>query len=178
MPRPSSRDKILDALASIIVNEGMAAATLDAVCARAGVSKGGLLYHFPSREAMFDGLQQRLLGSVDAAVAEAPTDPHALIEWYLSEPVIDDTESGIYAALIATARADATGDVAAARLAELFDRYFVPLRTLADPALAAHVEMVADGMFLRAILGLTIPGPAARAAMIERLTRPDVADPT
>lgn len=55
----SARDRILDTFELILTSEGERAATLDAVAARAGVSKGGLLYHFPSREALTAGLVQR-----------------------------------------------------------------------------------------------------------------------
>ncbi len=40
--------------------------TLDAVATRAGVSKGGLLYHFPNKEALLKAMVQR---SVDQALA-------------------------------------------------------------------------------------------------------------
>jgi AcrR family transcriptional regulator len=169
MARPSSRERILDALEQVVIRDGVASATLDAVCAEAGVSKGGLLYHFPSRDELFAGLHERLFASIDAEVAEAPTGRDELVAWYLRHPAIDDTESGLYVAFIASVRADANDVVVADRLAELFDRFYVPLRTLDDAALVAHVEMVSDGMFLRAILGLDIPGAAARQAMVDRI---------
>src|SRR5690606_13182471 len=46
-PAPAARAKVLDAFVSILLEHGERAATLDAVAAAAGVSKGGLLYHFP-----------------------------------------------------------------------------------------------------------------------------------
>ena len=55
----SARDRILDTLEVILTTEGERAATLDAVAARAQVSKGGLLYHFPNREALILGLVDR-----------------------------------------------------------------------------------------------------------------------
>ncbi len=72
MARPSARERILDALSTVVVRNGVAAATLDAVCAEAQVSKGGLLYHFPSRDALFDGLRQRLMASVDRGDQRGP----------------------------------------------------------------------------------------------------------
>jgi AcrR family transcriptional regulator len=172
MARPSSREKILDALVEVVVRDGVGAATLDAVRTEAGVSKGGLLYHFPSREALFAGLHDRLVASIDTSLVEVPTDRVGMIEWYLREPAIGDTESALYAAFIASARADASGDVASLRLAEVFDRFFEPLQVLDDPATIAHVEMVSEGLFLRAILGLPLPDGDARAAMIQRIVAP------
>ena len=55
MPRkPVAREKLLTAFEHLVLSEGERAATLDAVAARAGVSKGGLLYHFPHRQALVD----------------------------------------------------------------------------------------------------------------------------
>ncbi|QIK71994.1 TetR/AcrR family transcriptional regulator [Propioniciclava coleopterorum] len=71
----SARDRVLDSFETILTTEGERAATLDAVAAHAGVSKGGLLYHFPNREALAAGLLERLrsLADVDlAAMAAAP----------------------------------------------------------------------------------------------------------
>lgn len=51
---------MLDAFERLLVDRGERAATLDAVAREAGVSKGGLIYHFPSREAMVEGLLDRL----------------------------------------------------------------------------------------------------------------------
>ncbi len=58
MVRPSSgaREKILDAAAEIVREAGAASMSLDAVAARAGVSKGGLLYHFSSKSKLFEAL--------------------------------------------------------------------------------------------------------------------------
>ena len=54
----SARERILDTFESILNTDGERAATLDAVAAKAGVSKGGLLYHFPNREALITGLAE------------------------------------------------------------------------------------------------------------------------
>ncbi len=58
--QPSARDRILLAFENLLINEGERSATLDAVAAAAGVSKGGLLYHFKSRDALTSGLIQKL----------------------------------------------------------------------------------------------------------------------
>ena len=56
----SARDRVLDAYETLLIEVGAAAATLDAVAAAAGVSKGGLLYHFASKDALAEGLLGRL----------------------------------------------------------------------------------------------------------------------
>ena len=46
--------------------------TLTAVADRAGVSKGGLLYHFATKEALIKGMVERLIGEFDDLMAEQP----------------------------------------------------------------------------------------------------------
>ncbi|WP_430788504.1 TetR family transcriptional regulator [Virgibacillus flavescens] len=60
MPRESKRQKILEAAASIVNTRGSDALTLDATAKQAQVSKGGLLYHFESKEALVKGLVQHM----------------------------------------------------------------------------------------------------------------------
>ena len=56
----SARDRVLDAYETLLIETGPGAATLDAVAAAANVSKGGLLYHFASKDALAAGLLARL----------------------------------------------------------------------------------------------------------------------
>jgi AcrR family transcriptional regulator len=64
--RKSSREKILDAAAELVSEIGAGRLTLDGVAERAGLSKGGLLYNFPTKEALLQGMIQRLIDQVAA----------------------------------------------------------------------------------------------------------------
>lgn len=48
--RESNRDLILDAVVRILERDGVKAVTFDAVAAETGLTRGGLIYHFPSRD--------------------------------------------------------------------------------------------------------------------------------
>src|SRR5918994_6637876 len=61
----SLRDRVLDALQRLVL-AGDPAPTPDAVAAAAGVSKGGLLHHFPDRRALAHGLVHRALAETSA----------------------------------------------------------------------------------------------------------------
>lgn len=52
--------RILDAAEGIVRRAGVGALTLEAAARQAGVSKGGLLYHFASKEALLTGLLARM----------------------------------------------------------------------------------------------------------------------
>lgn len=51
-----TRKIIFDAASQILIQDGLSSLTLEKVAATAGLSKGGLLYHFPTKIALVDGL--------------------------------------------------------------------------------------------------------------------------
>lgn len=65
---PSKRDLILYAAGQVVLNSGAAQLTLDAVAEEAGVSKGGLLYHFPSKDALIEELLDVYLRGFDTVI--------------------------------------------------------------------------------------------------------------
>jgi AcrR family transcriptional regulator len=76
-PRNSCRDLLLDSAEEVILRAGLGSLTLDAVAAHAKVSKGGLLYHFPSKDALILALVQRTCDNwrsdySDAIAADPP----------------------------------------------------------------------------------------------------------
>jgi AcrR family transcriptional regulator len=66
-PRASSKEIMLDASEAIVLENGARHMTLDAVAAKAGVSKGGLLYHFPTKEVLLKAMLERLRKQLDEA---------------------------------------------------------------------------------------------------------------
>src|SRR5918995_4669163 len=80
--RKSSREKILDAAAELVSEIGSGRLTLEAVAERAGLSKGGLLYNFPTKEALLQGMVQRLVDqvSVEREVLRAQAEPGRNLE--------------------------------------------------------------------------------------------------
>ncbi|MEN6510610.1 MAG: TetR/AcrR family transcriptional regulator [Chloroherpetonaceae bacterium] len=56
----TTRENILNAANTIIRENRLEGFTLDAVAKKANVSKGGLLYHFPSKNALIEGLIDNL----------------------------------------------------------------------------------------------------------------------
>jgi AcrR family transcriptional regulator len=60
MSRHNSKEAILDAAETIVVESGAAHLTLDAVAERSNLSKGGVMYNYPSKEALLDAMFGRL----------------------------------------------------------------------------------------------------------------------
>jgi AcrR family transcriptional regulator len=71
MLRPSSRNLILDVAAQIASDHGASQLTIDAVAKRAGISKGGVMYHFPSKDDMLSALVDRVTQVAMARVSDS-----------------------------------------------------------------------------------------------------------
>ncbi|BDH47250.1 TetR family transcriptional regulator [Salmonella enterica subsp. enterica serovar Choleraesuis] len=63
------KEQLLEAAVGIAGVDGIAAISLNAVAQAAGVSKGGLLHHFPSRQALIYAVYQRLLAIMEAKIS-------------------------------------------------------------------------------------------------------------
>jgi AcrR family transcriptional regulator len=69
--RPNSREKILAAAADVARESGPGSLSLEAVANRAGVSKGGLLYNFPTKAKLMQGLVEGYLRDFEQALETA-----------------------------------------------------------------------------------------------------------
>src|SRR5260370_163844 len=94
--RRNSRDAILDAAEQLVADLGAPSLTLDAVAARARVSKGGLLYNFATKETLLEAMIARLCDRFEEArtvtqskISRGPANP---LKAYLS--VTLDREPG------------------------------------------------------------------------------------
>lgn len=87
MARKSSRDRIIQAAEKLIERNGAAHITLDAVAIEAGISKGGLLYHFKTKNEMIEAILHAHITAKFAAINEhrrlAKEDNSSEIEAYL-----------------------------------------------------------------------------------------------
>lgn len=170
-----TRERILRALRDLLAR-GATSVTLEAVAAEAGVSKGGLLYHFPSKAALYLGLLQSVRDSVAtdmAAAAERSGAARGFLEY--SEPTEDD-EAGFFTSLIAAVRTGQDGDGgehdarASALLVDIFRAWEEPMRAaVADPVQAENIRLVGFGLYFAALTGLPPVDPAMVAQLFDRL---------
>ena len=65
------RARLLECAARLIVDEGLPALTLENVAREAGVSKGGLLHHYPGKNALIDGLFEEVVDWFDSQVEDS-----------------------------------------------------------------------------------------------------------
>ena len=167
---PHARENVLDAFEAILIDERERSATMDATARAAGVSKGGLLYHFGSKDALETGVIERLDALVTddiTAMAQAAEGP---IAYFLRSSVMDNDP--LDRAILATARLAQGGNASAGRaLRDVRDRWGDALRPhTKDAASLDLVMLVSDGLYFNnALDGGAIPGPVPRGDDLEAL---------
>ncbi|MEH3033533.1 MAG: TetR/AcrR family transcriptional regulator [Aeromicrobium erythreum] len=153
-PERSTRDRLLDAFETLIVGTGTRGATLDAVAAAAEVSKGGLLYHFGSKDELVEGMLERLRRQGEQDVEKMRSAPNGAVDFYLETSV--DSGSDFDRALIAAARIAQENEPRASKaLADLREGWFEVLREhTGDESLARTIQLIGDGLYFDDTTGL------------------------
>lgn len=173
---PDTRTALLDAAERVVVSQGVARMTLDEVAREAGVSKGGLLYHFRSKDALTQGMVERFVERFDTAVAhshEQDRDPvgrrtRAYVratagQTPLTGEAFDRANGALTAAL-----ANFPERLAAVR--EQSGRHQASLEADSlDPVFATIIRFAIDGLWLGENFGLMHLDPGMKAAVIDRL---------
>lgn len=161
----ATRGRILDAFARLLVEQGERAATLDAVAATAGVSKGGLLYHFGSKAALVDGLLERMVELVHADVATMRQAPEGAVAYLIGTSAIYDTPIDLDY-LAATRLSEGPFPQARVALTRAHEAWLAAtVEAVDDPVLARAIVLVSDGLYLEAATrrGRRPPTPDASA---------------
>ena len=169
-----ARERVLEAAERVITDVGAARLTLDGVAQAAGVSKGGLLYHFPSKESLFGALAQRYVDSMDHCIGAArgelqegnSRDLKACILGVLGS---DPRSKTMGAVLLATAANDlALLEVIRERIAE----YTAEIEANStDFARAAIVSLAVDGLKMRESFRISPFTEAQREQIVKELLK-------
>jgi AcrR family transcriptional regulator len=173
-PRVSSYDAIVDAAKDIVVEEGAAHMTLDAVAARAGVSKGGLLHHFPTKEALLEAMIKQLIGAREEsrkkACDELPDSPTRELKAYIMSGLLRDRKVDCVGAPILAVLAynpklaEPLREIVKERYTE-FVSGGIKFERAIIPALAA------DGLLFHEVVSLSPFTEEQRSKIIEELLR-------
>ena len=159
-PATSTRDRLLDAAGAVVMRDGAQALTLDAVALEAEVSKGGLLYHFKSKNDLVQAMVDRWLEQFGREMDEADTD---FVRGYIKASTPDEHELGMLAALVA----DPSLLVAVRKQYGIWqDRVE---REGRDPVDATVARLAADGLWLAELFGMGPPTGELRERVVQRL---------
>jgi len=67
---PAARQKIIDASRAIVLERGAGALTFDEISQVSGVTRGGITYHFPTKQALLKGLVEHDVSQWKAVEAD------------------------------------------------------------------------------------------------------------
>lgn len=176
MARAGTADRIIDAAEAIVEEHGVAALTLEQAAKRAGVSKGGVLYHFPSKEALVAAMIGRFTQRFDNAVAQLTAEDSSAkgrtTRSYVKAsfghapgtgPKFDRACGSITAAL-----ANNPGNLAVVREQSARWQRAVEADGL-DPVFASIIRLAVDGLWLGENFNLMQLNPRMRAKIEARL---------
>jgi len=157
------RDKVLDCAESIILESGGRHFTLDAVAERAGISKGGLVYTFATKDALIHAALEREVLRFEAAVGRRLKDvesagPAQRVLAHIEEALEEDEASTQKAAFLVTALVHAPTMLEPVR--RLYKALLDPLRSdQPEAADVRHALLAVEGLFLLKGLGFAEVSP-------------------
>lgn len=173
--KPSARERILEAAEQVVMAVGAGNLTLDAVATAAGVSKGGLLYHFANKEALLKGMVDRHMDQeavrVDARHAELGGAPATYLRAFI-EASMQMSGKDLHSPAVSRSFL-----AAAANFPSLLER---PRREIGEHferlrggggnfPLAAVVSLALDGLYFADIFELTALTPDERDRLAAEL---------
>ena len=172
-----TKRRIIDAAEEVVLRDGVARLTLDAAAAEAGLSKGGVLYHFPTRDALVAGMVGKIIEEFDRDIEgrmESGESPGRFCRAYIRATMAPsatrpDREDRLGAAVIAAAAAE---PALLEPLQAAADRWQARLEEDGlDPSVATVVRLACDGLWLCDLFGLAPPSAALRAGIEVALDR-------
>ncbi len=168
----STRDSILAAAARVVLQQGASHLTLEAVANEAGVSKGGLLYHFAGKSALIGGMVEHMVQRHAERVREAYERDDAgtnqgrwLRALTRTSFAAEDQELGaaLTAAVLLEPELLEVNRRAYARRQNLIEQDGV------DVVLANIVRLVGDGIWFSELLGFAPPPEPLKIRIMEKL---------
>lgn len=175
-PRSDARERILDAALAVSDRVGAAHLTLDAVAAEAGVSKGGLLYHFASKDLLLKGVVEHHMNQhrrdLETAEAMFPANPGGYLQAF-----VHAQRQGLEAKRLHGPKATQSFIAAAVNTPDLMDspreyaaKHAARLRELGpDFVEALLVTLAFDGLFFGDAFEMLDLTAAERSALIAAL---------
>jgi AcrR family transcriptional regulator len=171
MVRESQRPRILEAGLRVAARSQGAAITLDSVAAEAGVTKPGLMYHFPNRDALMAALVEYAAGQLERRMTELLGKREATVsERYRSyiQAAADGQNMRAEWALWfhSTYRAE---------LREAWGRHLDPWLLIPEETPPAQrtrlltARLAADGLWAAQASGVAAPGEADRAVIVTHI---------
>jgi AcrR family transcriptional regulator len=170
--RPSNRSAIVEAAHRVAARQGGADFSFENTATEAGLTKAGVLYHFPSREDLVlavveyvaQSWEQAMLAALGVPLQDAT--PAQRIRAYVEVAARDEVSRGDFAVY-----ADALCRPAhAGPWNEVFDRWFdLQNCTAEERTRLACARFAADGLWVAKATGITPPSTKEYDALVAHL---------
>ena len=166
-----TRENIVDAAMAIVRDQGVARLTLDEAAKIAGISKGGVLYHFKSKDDLIRGMVQRLIEQCDQLNRDHyESQPEGPYRWARtlvhacfdpSGPAFDPVGGALLAAV-------AVNPHLVAPIQDMYDRWMERIRSDSpDLERAGLICSAMDGVYFQRLMGIKL-GDADGAERLKR----------
>ena len=171
MVRPSGKEGMLDAAEVVLTEQGAWRLTLDSVAEQAQVSKGGLLYHFPTKDALLQALVDRLAAKATEKRQERRETSGDAAEAILCADVesclLDDDRNPQLCAALISALANCPNLKEPIR--SFHEQRFAELEMLELEDEAAILLLAADGLMLMETLNVSPFSETRRQALVQAM---------
>lgn len=152
-----TKDKIIQAVYNLVTNQGIAKMTMESVAEEAGLSKGGLFYHFPTKELLIKAMLNQIFNQFDSALEEDyqnDSQPGGRARSYIKTTFLkhDQEENELVLALLAAL-------VTYPPLLETAREYYVDWQSKLendniDPVNSTIARLATDGLWFSELFGL------------------------
>lgn len=168
---PHARQAILAAAEALVRDVGASHLTFDELVRRSGVTRGGITYHFPTKEALLEAIIHHDIEQWNTCVDEQRprfTGKAAALQALIaSSTEADESANRLCAGLLSVAAGSSP-------LTGPWKRYYADqheqvIRPSADPVTAAMLALATEGLFWQETLGLSPLTPEEREQVVERL---------
>ena len=166
--RAATRKKLLEAATSVVAREGAANLTIDGIAAESGMSKGGVLYHFPSKREILEGMLEKLLEESRSREEEfRQTGLSSLEAMIEAERAQSASQRATSLALLAASAEDPS--LLEPALPAIKERFDMAAQEAKDPELALILLLANEGMRFMSMLNLLPLSPRKRKSLESRL---------
>lgn len=169
-----TRLKIFRACSEILRREGLSNLTLQSVASEAGISKGGLLYHFENKQALIEAVFEYHNGIFEARLAELVAaegkSPGAFLRAYArasAEQMMDPDNASLYASLFA---AEEQYSGAHQLMREKYINWQKQIENCGiDPDWAMLLRFATDGLWFSEMHSYAPPHPEQRKKIVQMI---------
>lgn len=173
MTKESKRTFLLRAANAIVKRDGAENLTLDALARETALSKGGVLYHFPTKEALLKAMLENWIEGFESSINKALESTHpgggAWLRAFIKASAYE--ESMLQSNALSLLAAIANDYELLALVRERAEVWQKQVASDFDPALATLLRLAADGLFWAELLSMAPPTGSLRTQVLDLMLR-------